>query len=118
MVLFELIIALFIFVTVGFSIVMALDSSMRAARARNEISAGVNGLRNQFVLLRSGTLAPYEKDVSADQAGVSYHISVEAEQLNDKKGQPLPGIYRATIVAKWGGLHGQERSLSELIYQP
>ncbi len=41
------------------------------------------------------------------------------QQLKDQKSQYLPNMYRATITATWKYKGDtQERSVSELIYQP
>jgi hypothetical protein len=119
MVLLELMIALFVFTVVAFSLVMALDSAMTAGRERNEIAIVTRGLNNQLTLLHSGLVAPEDKDISDDGSGVSYHVTIEPEQLKDQKGQPLPSLFRATVTAKWkSGTDSEERDLNELIYQP
>jgi hypothetical protein len=119
MVLFEVVTALFIFTLVAFSLVMALDSSFDAARDRNEIDAALRGLENQMALLHSARVLPGDNDLPDDGSGILYHLKVEQEQLQDQKKQFVPNTYRATITASWKS-RGQpdERSVSELIYQP
>lgn len=119
MVLIEVVTALFIFTLVAFALVMALDTAMDAAKERNQIDTVMRGLANQLALVRAIPLAPSEKDVPADGAGIAYHLAIAPEQLKDQKGQPVPGIYRVTVTAAWT-LAGQaeKRDISELIYQP
>jgi len=119
MVLLELVIALFVFTVVAFSLVMALNASMDAAQERNEIAAAVSGLNNQAVLLCSGQISPSDKDLPADGSGIVYHLTIEPEQVQDQKSQLVPNLYRATITAKWkSAAQNEDRSISELIYQP
>ena len=119
MVLFEVVMALFIFTLVAFSLVMALDSAFDAAMDRNEVDAAIRGLENQMALLHAARVLPGESDLPDDGSGVLYHLTVEQEQLQDQKMQPVPNTYRATITAtwKWRG-QVEERDVSELIYQP
>ncbi len=119
MVLFELMLALFIFVTVAFALVMALDAAMTAARQRNEIAAAIGGLKNQITLLHRVALTPCDTDLPDDGSGIAYHLVIEPEQLRDQKGQPVPNVLRATVTAKWKSYcQLLDRELSQLIYQP
>jgi hypothetical protein len=119
MVLLELMIALFVFTLVAFSLVMALDAAMTAGRERNEIATVVSGLTNQMALLHQGPLSPSDLDLLPDSFGVTYHVLIEPAQFQDQKNQPVPNLYRATITAKWkSDGHDEDRSVSELIYQP
>jgi type II secretory pathway component PulJ len=119
MVLFEVIIALFIFTLVAFSLVVALQSAFDAAMDRNEIDVAIRGLENQMTLLHATPLLLGETDLPDDGSGILYRLTVEQEQMLDQKNQPVPNIYRATITATWES-RGQtdERDASELIYQP
>ena len=121
MVLFEVVIALFIFTMVAFSLVLALDRTFDAGMERNEIDVALRGLENQMALLHSGPLLTGERDAPDDGTGVVYHLSIQPEQMRDQKGQPVPNMYRATITATWkshAGGQPNERDVSELIYQP
>jgi Tfp pilus assembly protein PilV len=119
MVLLELMVALFVFTVVAFSLVMALDAAMTAGKERNDISTVVAGMNNQLTLLHSNTLIPCDRDVPPDGSGIVYHLTIQPEQFVDQKRQPVPNIYQATITAKWNsGGENEDRSLSELIYQP
>lgn len=119
MVLFEVIIALTVFTMVAFSLVMALNMAMNAALQRNAIDAATLGLENQRAMLHASRLIPTDKDLPDDGSGITYHLLVEAAQMQDQKKQPVAGIYRATITAKWGiGSHAQDRTITELMYQP
>ena len=119
MVLFEVIIALTVFTLVAFSLVMALNTAMNSAIERNAIDAATLGLENQRAMLHASRLVPTDKDLPDDGSGITYHLLVEPAQLQDQKKQPVAGIYRATITAKWGvGSHADDRKISELIYQP
>jgi len=119
MVLFEVVMALFIFTLVAFSLVMALDSSFDAATERNEIDVALRGLTNQMELLHSARVTPGDNDLPDDGSGILYHVTVAQEQMQDQKNQPVPNMYRATITATWKS-RGQpeERDVSQLIYQP
>jgi hypothetical protein len=119
MVLLELMIALFVFTLVAFSLVMALDAGMKAGAERDEIAAATRGLANQMALLHQGPLVPSDRDLPPDDSGITYHLLVEPAQYQDQKNQPVPNLYRATITAKWTSGHdSKNRSVSELIYQP
>lgn len=119
MVLLEVIAALTIFALVGFSLVMALDASMTAAKRRNEIDTAMRGLSNQLALLHAAQLTVGEKDVPDDGSGISYHVKIEVDQMKDQKSQIVPNIYRATVTATWkSDGESEDRSLSELLYQP
>jgi len=119
MVLFELMLALFVFTLVAFALVMALDAAMKAGSERNEIAAAMNGLNNQIALLHSGPVVPCDKDLPDDGSGIAYHLTIGTEQMQDQKKQPVPNIYRATVTAKWkSGGQAEDRSVSELLYQP
>jgi hypothetical protein len=119
MVLFELMLALFVFTLVAFSLVLALNAATDAAQERNEIAAVINGLSNQIALLHQGTISSSDKDLPPDGFGIVYHLTIAPEFLKDQKGQPVPGIYRATVTAKWkSGKLDEEREIDELIYQP
>ena len=119
MVLFELMIALGIFVAVAFGLVLALDAAMTAGRERNDIAVVISGLSNQMTLLHEAPISPCDKDISNDDPNIIYHLVIAPEQLKDQKGQPVLNIFRATITAKWKlGSEVEDRSLDELIYQP
>lgn len=119
MVLFEVVMALFIFSVVAFSLVMALDSAFDAAKERNEVDLAIRGLENQLALLHSARVLPGDNDLPPDGTGVLYHLSVTQEQMQDQKNQPVANMYRATITATWqSGTQAEERDVSELIYQP
>jgi len=119
MTLLEVVMALFIFTLVAFSMVRALDVAFDAAKERNEIDRAVIGLENQIALLHMSQLVPIDKDLPDDGSGVLYHVTVGVEQMQDQKNQPVGGMLRATITATWQS-EGQteQRSVSELIYQP
>jgi hypothetical protein len=119
MVLFEVVMALFIFTMVAFSLVMALDSAFDAAQERNDIDVAIRGLENQMALLHAARVLPGDNDLPDDGSGIVYHLTVTQEQLKDQKMQPVQNTYRATITATWKS-RGQlnERDVSELIYQP
>jgi Tfp pilus assembly protein PilV len=119
MVLFEVVIALFIFTLVAFSLVMALNSAFDAAMDRNEIDMAIRGLDNQMVLLHSARVLPGENDLPDDGSGILYHVAITQEQMQDQKHQPVPNMYRATITATWKSRgETEERDVTELIYQP
>jgi type II secretory pathway component PulJ len=119
MVLFELVIALFIFGLVAFSLVMALDAAMDANHARNQADAAVRGLENQLALLQAGPLVPTDRDLPDDGSGFRYHLQIEAAQMQDQKHQPVPGMYQATLTAHWLDRGDeQEESVQKLFYQP
>jgi len=119
MVLFEVLVALFIFTMVAFALVMALNSSFDAATDRNEIDAAGRGLENQMVLLHAARVQPGDNDLPDDGSGILYHLTIVQEQLQDQNLQIVPNMYSATITATWKS-HGQteERDISQLIYQP
>ena len=58
MVLFEVVMALFVFTLVAFSLVIALDSAFDAANERNQIDVALRGLENQMTLLHSARVLP------------------------------------------------------------
>jgi len=119
MVLFEVVMALFIFTLVAFSLVMALDSAFDAAMDRNEIDVAIHGLANQMALLHAASVLPGDNDLPDDGSGILYHLTVSQEQMKDQKNNPVPNMYRATITATWKSRgEAQERDVSELIYQP
>lgn len=119
MVLLEVIMALLVFTIVAFSLVEALDSSFDAAISRNEIDQAVRGLNNQMALLHGIHIQPEDQDLPDDGSGFLYHLTITQEQLFDQKHVPIPNMYRATLTVTWKS-HGQteDRSVSELIYQP
>ncbi len=119
MVLLEVVVALTIFSMVALSLVLALQAAFDVAKERNEIDVVLRGLQNQMALVHGARVDPNEKDVPDDGSGVTYHISIAPEQMQDQKQNPVEGIMRVTITAKWQS-NGQDedRSLSELIYQP
>ena len=119
MVLFEVIIALTIFTLVAFSLVMALNSAFEAAEDRDYSDQAVRGIQNQMALLNGAPVVPGDRDAPDDGSGIQYHISISVAQMQDQKMQPVPNILSAIITATWQA-HGQseQRSISELIYQP
>jgi hypothetical protein len=119
MVLFELVIALTVFTLTAFALVIALNTAFTAATERNQIDTATRGLENQVALLHATQLTPEDKDLDDDGSGILYHRSIEPEQVFDQKKQPLLGLYRVTITAKWiSGGQPYERHVSELVYQP
>ncbi len=119
MVLLELVAALTIFTLVAFSMVMVLNAAFDAAKERNEIDAATRGLENQIALLHASRLVPLDQDLPDDGSGIGYHVVIAPEQFQDQKKQPVTGIYRATITAKWkSNGHEEDRDVSELLYQP
>ena len=119
MVLLEVVVALFIFTTVAFSLVIALNTSMDSAAKRNEIDAAVRGLDNRLSLLHVSRMFPVDKDLDKDSYGISYHLTVEPANLKDQNGQMVASMYHITILAKWkSGMQNEDRSIDELFYQP
>ena len=118
-VLLEVITAMMIFTLVAFSLVMALQVALSAAKERNDADLALRGMSNQLALLHGGTILPIDVEVPNDGSGVTYHLTVAQEQMQDKNRQQIPGMYRATVTAKWKS-DGQveDRSVSELLYQP
>jgi hypothetical protein len=119
MVLFEVVMALFIFTLVAFSLVLALNSAFDAAKDRNEVDVAIRGLANQMALLHAANVVPGDNDLPDDGSGIIYHLTVAPEQMQDQKNRPVANMYRATITATWKS-EGQveERDVSQLIYQP
>ncbi len=121
MVLFEVMLAIFVFTLAAFSLVMALNGCLETANARNRIELAVHGLDNQLALLHGTNIQPGETDAPDDGTGVAYHVSVAlAQDLRDQKGLPVPNTYRVTITAQWKAPSGelQTRSVSEMVFQP
>jgi hypothetical protein len=119
MVLFELVIALTVFTLVAFALVIALNAALNAAMERNQIDTATRGLENQAALLHAAQIFPEDRDLDDDGSGILYHRTIQPEQVFDQKKQPLTGLYRVVITAKWTS-DGQpyERHVSELVYQP
>ena len=119
MVLIEVILALVIFSTVAFALVEALDSSFDAAKERTEVDIAIRGLNNQLALLHASRVLPGDRDLPDDGSGYLYHVSVSQEQMNDQKNIPIQNMFRATITVSWKSRgETQDRSVSELLYQP
>ena len=119
MVLFEVITALTIFTLVAFSLIMALDTAFTAAKERNEVNAVLVGLDNQMALLHGNQITPTEQDLPDDGSGILYHLVVAPEQMVDQKKQAVPGMYRATITARWkSDGQDEDRTITQLFYQP
>ena len=119
MVLLEVVMALTIFTLVAFSYVMALDAAMDAAENRNDIDAATRGLENQIALLHASPVVPTDKDLPADGSGITYHVTIVPEQVKNEEKKLVTGIYRVTLTAKWkSGGYTEDRSVSQLIYQP
>ncbi len=121
MVLFEAMIALFVFTAAAFSLVVALDGCLDAANERNKIDLATHGLENQMALLHGSNIQPGETDAPDDGTGVAYHVSVAlAQDLRDQKGLPVPNTYNVTITATWKSPNGalETRAVSEMVYQP
>ncbi len=119
MVLLEAIIAMTVFAMVVVGLVLTLDAALNAAKERNEIDMANRGLQNQMALVHAGRLNPMDKDLPDDGSGYTYHLQIEPEQMQDQKHQPVAGMYRTTITVKWkSGKEEEDRSLSELMYQP
>jgi hypothetical protein len=76
-------------------------------------------LRNQLALLHESVVAPGTRDLPDDGSGTTYQVEVDPVPMSDQRKQPLLGLYRATVVAKWKeGKDEVTRSVSELVYQP
>jgi prepilin-type N-terminal cleavage/methylation domain-containing protein len=119
MTLLEVVIALTIFTTVAFSLVISLNSTFAAASARNQIDMAVRGLDNHLALLHQGRVLPGETDLPDDGTGITYRQEVVPQQMQDQKKQPIANMYQVTITATWKSDSGpEERDVSELIYQP
>lgn len=119
MVLLELIIALTIFAILSLGLVTALNESFRMAEGRNTADQAARGLRNQLALLRGAPLEPGDCDLPDDGNGMTYHLEVASAPMTDQKGQPVMGLYRATITAQWkSGGQVEKQQVSELVYQP
>jgi prepilin-type N-terminal cleavage/methylation domain-containing protein len=119
MVLLEVLAALTLFAVVSLSLVVALNESMDAAKDRNGADAAVRGLSNQLSLLRGAPITPGDQDLPDDHTGLTYHLTIAPEPLQDQKKQAVLNIYRATLTVKWkSDGHAEDRQVSELIYQP
>lgn len=117
--LLEVMLALTVFAVAGFSLVMALDATITAAKERNEIETATRGLSNQLALLHAQRLVPVDLDLPDDKSGILYHLSVVLERMQNLKKQPVTGFYRATLTARWSvGSRTEDRSISELVFQP
>ena len=119
MVLLEVMAALFVFTTVAFGLVLALNGTLEASTDRINIDAAVRGLNNQLALLHAANVVPGDRDLPDDGSGFLYHVSIAQEVLTDQKRVQLQSMFRATITVTWQE-HGQTqtRSVSEIIYQP
>ncbi|MCE0484270.1 MAG: type II secretion system GspH family protein [Methylacidiphilales bacterium] len=119
MVLVEVIAALTIFALVAFSLVKTLDAALDAAKSRLEIDAAMRGLENQMALLHSGPISATDRDLPDDGSGLTYHVTIQPAQFQDQKKQIVASMFRVTITVKWTTDEGpDDRSVSELIYQP
>jgi hypothetical protein len=119
MVLLELMVALTIFAVVSLGLVTALDRAFSVEGDRHAADDAVRGLRNQFVLLHGQPLVLGEHELTNDASDISYHLSVAPEPMLDQRKQPVIGVYRATITARWkAGRDTESRAVSTLIYQP
>jgi hypothetical protein len=74
---------------------------------------------NELALIHGSPLVPTDQDLPDDGSGISYHLHVGVQQLKNERNLPIPNIYQVTVTAKWTS-DGQkeDRSLSELVYQP
>jgi type II secretory pathway pseudopilin PulG len=119
MVLLEVLMALTLFAVVSLSLVLALNESMDAARDRNEADAAVRGLTNRLAMLHTASITPEDEDLPDDGSGLTYHLKIEPETMQDQKKQPVLGTYRVTLTAKWKNAgQVEDRAVSELVYQP
>jgi Tfp pilus assembly protein PilV len=119
MVLFEVLVAMFVFTLVAFGLVLALNNTFETTDDRFQIDTAVRGLNNQLALLHASRVLVGDRDAADDGTGFSYHISVTQEVLQDQKQVPLQNMYSATITASWQAHNEtQTRSVSELLYQP
>ncbi len=69
MVLFEVMIALFVFTMAAFSLVVALSGCLDAAAQRNQVDIALHGLSNQLALLHGSSIQPGETDAPDDGDG-------------------------------------------------
>ena len=120
MVLLEVVAALTIFALVAFSLIVVLSTAMDTAKVRNEVDAVVRGLGNKMALLHASRILATDNDLDDDGSGISYHLTIRPEQMQDQKHQAVNGMYRATITARWKSSSGEmeDRTISELVYQP
>jgi Tfp pilus assembly protein PilV len=122
MVLFEVMIAITVFAVAAFSLVIALNTCLETASARNQVDLVVRGLQNQMALLNGTRIQPGETDAADDGTGIAYHVSVSlAQNLRDQKQLPIPNMYQVVITATWsipGSKDAQTKSVAEMVYQP
>ena len=119
MVLLELIIALTIFAIASVGLVTALDRAFVVSADRERSDDATRGLRNQLALLRGEALMPGERDLPGDGGDIAYHLAVAPEPGLDGRKQPLTGLLRATLTARWtDGGSSESRTISTLFFRP
>jgi len=121
MVLFEVVVALTVFTLVAFALVLALNGSFEAAQARDNVETAIRGLDNRLALIHGGHVIPGTTELPDDGTGIDYRLEVVQLQVTDRKKQPVPNLYRATITASWkieGEKDPEQRDISVLLYEP
>lgn len=117
--LFEVLIALGIFGMVVIGMMMALDSTLAAAKEARQEQAVRTQIANRMALLEGEELKELERRIQIESPKMTFIETVQKEAAQGRDREVLDGFWRVTILAKWqvGGQAVQEQA-SFLRYQP
>jgi Na+-translocating ferredoxin:NAD+ oxidoreductase RnfG subunit len=103
MTLMEVIIALAIFSIAAVALVGAINQmgeTVILTRTMRQVEISLASLLDEYS--KAPQIQELEKDLDRDEAGVGYHIEVkEVENIKNRAGQPITGIYRIAVTASW-----------------
>jgi type II secretory pathway pseudopilin PulG len=118
-VLWEIMLALTIFVVVAVALTVALQQSVETSILLRDESQVRLELRNLLTEAASAKLKVGKSEIRTGDSRVLYEKEVRAVKAKTARGEPLPDLYEIAIQASWRS-SGRDRSDSAalIVYQP
>jgi len=118
-ILFEIMLAVFIFAMCFVALGKALSSLVETAHHIQKETYVLEELENRLALARKGYLQPGKDREDADARGVEYVTEITPLQIKGDDNALLPGMYSIQVTATWGNKSAADtKSVEVTVYQP
>lgn len=114
--LIEMMIALAVFAFAALGLMLALQTTIDAARMSDRSAEVRNGIENRLARLSVGRLRPLANKETI--GGVTFSEKVDRETVRNEENSALSGFWRLSVTAEWSDPSGgQKWDVSHLVYR-